>query len=283
MTQPRTCLITGANTGIGEVTARELLRADWDVVLACRSRERAEAAAKRMAEATGRDAPPILDLDLGSLRSVRDAAHRFLDEGRPLHCLINNAGVAGFRGQTEDGFELAFGVNHLGHFLFTRLLTPRLVESAKDGPVARVVNVASRAHQRTRRFNLDRVKEPTRTVTGYPEYAVSKLANVLFSARLALELKDQRVHSFSLHPGVVASDVWRRVPAPIRALMKRFMITNEEGALTTLHCATADGLATGTYFSESAPKQTGRLARRVDYRDDLWARSEEWCSEFLDG
>lgn len=124
----KVCLVTGANTGIGAVTARELAHAGAHVVLACRKKERAEPVLAEIAADGGK--ADFLQLDLADLASVRSAAEGFLARDLPLHVLVNNAGLAGQRGITKDGFELAFGVNHLGHFLFTLLLLDKLKESA---------------------------------------------------------------------------------------------------------------------------------------------------------
>ena len=274
----KVCIITGANTGIGEVTARELVAAGAEVFLACRSAERGQAAAERIAEATGKPAPALLPLDLGSFESVRACVDLFLATGKPLHLLINNAGLAALHGTTTEGFEMAFGVNHLGHFLLTLLLEHKLVETAKDAEPTRIVTVASRAHQKAKGIDWAAVQTRTSTSTGFPEYCVSKLANVLFSAKLAERLRGKNVQCYALHPGVVASDVWRRVPAPIRFLMKLFMISNEEGAQTTLHCATSPQCATqtGLYYDKSAVKKASALGRDTALADELWKRSAEW-------
>ncbi len=277
--QGKRIMVTGANTGIGEVTARVLLEQGAEVIIACRNQEKAQAAADRMASATGKAAPELLALDLSSFDSIRRAADTFAATGRPLHVLINNAGLAGTRGTTREGFELAFGVNHLGHFLLTHLLKETLVAGASNESPARVVNVASRAHSRTKGIDFQAVQEMTRTRTGFPEYASSKLANVLFSAQLAKRWKADNIHSYAVHPGVVASDVWRRVPGPVRFLMKRFMITNEEGALTTLHCAMSDRCngETGLYYAESATKEPSTMSQDVALQEKLWGLSLEWA------
>ncbi|MFK8003108.1 MAG: SDR family NAD(P)-dependent oxidoreductase [Polyangiales bacterium] len=274
----KVCVITGANTGIGEVAARELVAAGAEVFLACRSAERGKAAAERIAAATGKEAPALLPLDLGSFESVRACADLFLGMNKPLHMLINNAGLAGFQGQTTEGFEMAFGVNHLGHFLLTLLLEDKIVESAKDGDPARIVTVASRAHRKATGIDWAAAQQRTKTTSGYPEYCVSKLANILFSAKLAERLKDKNVLCYSLHPGVVASDVWRRVPGPFRFIMKLFMITNEEGAMTTLHCATSPECATqtGLYYDKCAPVKPNGLGTDMALAEELWKRSIEW-------
>ena len=140
----RVALVTGANTGIGLVTARELAKLGAHVFIACRSADKAQPAVQEIQSATGNQQVEALSLELGDLTSVRRCAQSFLDRGLPLHLLINNAGVAGARGATSSGFELAFGVNHVGHFLLTALLCERI----KDSGPARIVTVASEAHYR---------------------------------------------------------------------------------------------------------------------------------------
>lgn len=275
----RVCLVTGANTGIGLVTARELARAGAHVFLGCRSPERAEAALGAIRAAAPEARVEALAMDLGSLASTRDAARRFLDRGLPLHVLVANAGLAGPRGLTGDGFELAFGTNHLGHYLLARSLLDRLVASAP----ARVVTVSSKSHYQARGIDWDAVRRPTRSVTGLPEYEVSKLANVLFSAELARRSDPAKLTTYALHPGVIASDIWRRVPWPLRGLMKLFMITTEEGARTTLHCATAPALQaeTGRYYDACREKKPSAPARDPALARELWERSEAWVAGFL--
>lgn len=270
----RVFIVTGANTGIGRVTARELARAGAHVILACRSLERSQEALDEINALGGAGQGEFMALDLGDLESVRGFAQAFLARDLPLHGLINNAGLAGQRGSTSQGFELAFGVNHLGHFLLTLLLLDRLKESAP----ARIVNVASRAHSRSRGLDFEALRQPTKTTTGFPEYQDSKLANVLFTAEMRRRLEGSQVTCVSLHPGVVASDIWRRVPWPLRGLMKLFMVTNEEGAQTTLHCATSPQVAQdpALYYNNSKPHKASRLARDPQLAQELWKRSQEW-------
>ncbi|MCB9588624.1 MAG: SDR family oxidoreductase [Polyangiaceae bacterium] len=272
--QGKVCVVTGANTGIGKVTAQELARAGATVVLACRSRQKTEEAMNDIRKDIPEAKLEFLELDLASLESVRKAAAEFLASERPLHILVNNAGLAGTRGQTKDGFELTFGVNHVGPYLFTRLLLDRVVESAP----ARIVNVSSKSHYQTKDFDLSGVKERTKTIGGIPEYALSKLANVLFTIELDKRLQGTGVSTYALHPGVVASDVWRSVPWPVRSVIKLFMLTNEEGAQTTLHCALSDeaGKESGLYYEKSRPKKASRLARDPALPKQLWDASAEW-------
>lgn len=271
----RTFLVTGANTGIGRVTATELARRGGRVVLACRNEAKALPVIASIIASTGNKQVKFLPVDLANLASVREGAQKFLARDEPLHVLVNNAGVAGSRGLTVDGFELAFGTNHLGHFLLTNMLLDRLRAS---GP-SRVVTVASDAHHRARGIDFDAVRRPTRSPTGMTEYSVSKLCNVLFTQELARRLAGSGVTTYAVHPGVIASDIWRRVPWPIRPVMTRFMKSPEEGAQTTLWCATSDAVAdeSGWYYdscrrAEPSPVATPELA------SELWATSEAWAA-----
>jgi retinol dehydrogenase-12 len=273
----RTVLVTGANTGIGRVTAVELARMGAEVVLAGRSEERTRPVVEEIRAAGGK--ADFLELDLGDLSSVRRAAQSYLDGGRPLHVLVNNAGLAGSRGLTKDGFELIVGTNHLGPFLFTLLLLPRLREAG----AARIVNVASIAHFKAKGIDWEAVRKPTAHFTSLHEYQVSKLANVVFTRELARGKAGPGVRSYSLHPGVIASDVWRKVPWPIRPLMKLRMKSNEEGARTSIHCAASSSVADddGLYYDECQVRTPNPLVEDAAVGKDLWSRSEEMVGEYL--
>jgi len=264
-------VVTGANTGIGRVTAVELAKQGAHVFLACRSEERTRPVLDEIKASGGR--AELLKLDLADLTSVRKCADELLRRNEPISLLVNNAGLAGAHGLTKDGFELTFGTNHLGPYLFTRLLLPAL-ERAEE---ARIVNVASTGHYRARGIDWEAVRKPTVTRTAFPEYCVSKLANVLFTAELARRAP-KTIHSYALHPGAVASDVWREVPWGLRHVMKLFMLSNEQGARTTLYCATSDavGEANGRYYDNSREKTPSKLAADETLARTLWEKSAAW-------
>jgi len=273
--QGKTFLITGANTGIGKITARELAKRGAHVILACRSADKTQPVIDEIKQETGNDKLEFVALDLADLASVRRCADELLARNIPIHGLINNAGLAGSRGTTKDGFELTFGTNHLGHYLLTRLLLDRIKQS---GP-ARIVNVASASHYQAKGINWDALRAKTKSRTGIPEYAVSKLSNVLFTKELARRLEGTNVTTYALHPGVVATDVWRRVPSPVRWVMKKFMVTPEEGAQTSIRCATAPELAseTGRYYDrDGKERRPNKLANDVELAKQLWTKSAEW-------
>ncbi|MBK6693722.1 MAG: SDR family oxidoreductase [Myxococcales bacterium] len=273
----RNVLITGANTGIGLATAEALAERGDRIWLANRSAEKTRAVVLELARRYPKARIEGLSLDLADLASVRACAARFEAAHEPLHVLIANAGLAGQRGATKQGFELAFGTNHLGHFLLTQGLLPALLRA--NG--ARVVVVASRAHYRAKSLDLTALRQPTATYTGIAEYGVSKLANVLFAKELARRFEGKGISTYALHPGVVRSDIWRRIPWPIRALATWHMITNEEGAKTSLHCANEPGLdgKSGLYWDKCEERMPSELAQRRDLAEELWTRSEEWTRE----
>lgn len=271
-------VITGANTGIGYVTALELVRSGVHVTLAGRSPEKNARARHAIVEATGSTAVDVVALDLADLDSVRTCAET-LARGPRIDLLVNNAGLGGIRGTTRQGFELTFGTNHLGHYLLTRLLVDQLGHLA---PGARVIHVSSRTHEKAKRPAWDTLVGETRTFTGLPEYAVSKLANVLFTAELARRDDPSRFVALSLHPGRVATDIFKRIPRPLQAIHKivRPMITPEQGAATTLHCATAPAaqLTHGGYFSNCRLAEPAPLARDAALARELWERSAAWVA-----
>jgi retinol dehydrogenase 12 len=270
----RAFLITGGNTGIGLATAIALARGGGRVHIACRSATAGEAAVARIKAESGSADVWLLPLDLASLSSVRACAASFLARDEPLHVLVNNAGVGGQRGITADGFELHFGVNHLGHFALTQLLLDRI---AASGPDARIVNVSSEAHYGAHGIDFAAVRRPTATFTGSQEYAVSKLCNVLYTQELARRLDGAAVHAYALHPGVVASDIWRRVPRLARWFVTRRMLTIEQGAVTSVYCATSPDVAadTGLFYDKCAAKAASQVAT-PELAAQLWKHSAEW-------
>src|ERR1051326_7137447 len=184
-------------------------------------------------------------------------------------------GLARRRGLTRQGFELMFGVNHLGHFVLTNALLGCLEASAP----ARVVTVSSDSHYAARGIDWDALRRPERGLTGLHGYAVSKLCNVLFSAELARRTAGSGVTTYALHPGMVASDIWRRVPWPVRPLIQRRMLTVEQGAETSLYCAAAPSVASesGLFYDKCAHREPSPVAT-PELAAELWKRSEEWAA-----
>jgi NAD(P)-dependent dehydrogenase (short-subunit alcohol dehydrogenase family) len=272
----RVALISGANIGIGRVTALRLAQAGFTVFLAGRSAQRTQAVIDEIHATTKTSNKAFfLPLQLDDLNSVRECAALFLARQLPLHLLVNNAGLAGRKGQNRQGFEMAFGVNHLGHFLLTHLLLDTLKASAP----AKVVTVASRAHLMAYQgLDWPALQQATRSLTGTSEYGVSKLANILFSAHLAKILAGTGVSTYSLHPGVVDTEVWRELPGFLRPLLRlRGLLTPEEGAQTTLYCALqAPASESGLYYDKSRIKTPSRIAQDAQLAEQLWHQSLQW-------
>ncbi|XP_036166636.1 retinol dehydrogenase 12 isoform X2 [Myotis myotis] len=265
-------VITGANTGIGKETARELARRGARVYIACRDVLKGESAASEIRADTKNSQVLVRKLDLSDTKSIRAFAEGFLAEEKQLHILINNAGVMMCPySKTADGFETHLGVNHLGHFLLTHLLLERLKESAP----ARVVNLSSVVHiaGKIRFHDLQGEKRYSR---GFA-YCHSKLANVLFTRELAKKL--QGVTTYSVHPGIVRSELVRHsfLMCLLWRLFSPFLKSAREGAQTSLHCALAEGLEplSGKYFSDCKRAWVSPRARNNKTAERLWAVSCE--------
>ncbi|KAK9516703.1 hypothetical protein VZT92_024621 [Zoarces viviparus] len=270
----KTVLITGGNTGIGKETAVDLAKRGARVILACRDMDRANRAAEEVKKRSGNDNVIVKKLDLASLQSVRQLAKDVLaSEGR-LDVLINNAGVMSCpKWQTEDGFEMQFGVNHLGHFLLTNCLLDLLKKSASS----RIVTVSSLAHQRGQIYFDDIHQE--KDYRPWKSYAQSKLANVLFTRELAKKLQGTGVTTYSLHPGVIRTELGRHF-WPTMPLWKRVVYTPlmflikspTEGAQTTIYCAVEESLQneSGLYYSDCAPKSAAPQGLDDEAAKKLW-------------
>jgi NAD(P)-dependent dehydrogenase (short-subunit alcohol dehydrogenase family) len=281
-------LVTGANAGIGFEAAKVLAARGATVILACRDVAKAESAGERIRVAAPRSQAHTLALDLASLASVRRAAERFrADHGR-LDLLINNAGVIHpARAETEDGFELHFGTNHLGHFALTGLLLDRLLAT----PGSRVVTVSSNGHRRAD-VHLDDLS----LRRGYglnAAYGQSKLANLLFTYHLQRQLAAISAPTIAVaaHPGNAYTDVGRHMPGWVRlALSPRLRLLNSwllhdahAGALPTLRAAVDAAATGGEYYGPGGrreftghPIQVRSSARSedVELQQRLWQESE---------
>lgn len=272
----RTAVVTGANSGIGKMTAQELARRGARVVLACRSRERGEAAAFDLRQESGNNEVIFMALDLASLASVRAFATAFLNSEPRLDILIHNAGISSC-GRTREPFNLLLRVNHIGPFLLTHLLLPRLKTCAPS----RVVVVSSAAHRRGR-LNFTRLDRP---VVGWQQelraYADSKLANVLFARELATQLEGTGVTCYAAHPGPVNSELFlRHVPGWLRPLLRplAWLVLRAPGggAQTPLYCALQEGIEplSGRYFANCHVEEVPPAARDDRAARQLWETSK---------
>jgi NAD(P)-dependent dehydrogenase (short-subunit alcohol dehydrogenase family) len=289
----RVAVVTGANSGIGLVAARELARAGASVVLACRDPARGESALEDVRESAGDAAPELRRLDLADLSSVREFATAVSEEHEGIDLLVNNAGVmAPPRRLTADGFELQLGTNHLGHFALTGLLLRRLL--ARSEP--RVVTVSSSAH-RIGRIRFDDLNWERR-YERWQAYGQSKLANLLFAYELQrrAEAAEAPLKSFGVHPGYAATNLQSAGPGTGGGLLARLntaamAISNlllaqseEMGALPTLFAATAPSLPGGSFAGPTGlagqrghPALVGSsgASKDPDVAARLWKVSEE--------
>ena len=257
----RTAVVTGANSGIGFETARVLAERGAAVVLACRDPGRAEEAAERIAGTAPGAELGIVKLDLGSLTSVREAAGELRATRPKLDLLVNNAGVMYPPYQrTEDGFELQFGVNHLGHFALTGLLLGQMLAM----PGSRVVTVSSQGHRLGRIDFGDLQSE--RRYSRVAAYGQSKLANLLFTFELQRRLATAGAATSALaaHPGVTRTELTRYLPGWMQAAAGLLPFQGSEmGALPTLRAATDAGARGGEYYGPSGPGEMRGYPRRV--------------------
>ncbi len=280
----RTAIVTGANSGLGLVTAIELARHGAQVVVAARSTGKGEAAAQEIRAAAGGPEPRALALDLASLESVRDFAREF--DGERVHLLVNNAGVMMTpRQTTSDGFELQLGTNHLGHFALTGLL----LDALRRSDSGRVVTLSSNEH-RGGRIDFDDL-QLERNYSPRASYRRSKLANAVFAVELDRRLRaaGSPVISVFAHPGYSATSLQSSGPTGLLkgllAVSNRLMAQSaERGALPTLYAATAPGVAGGDYYGPDGRGEFRGFPKKVEAIPDahdpaigkrLWEVSEE--------
>lgn len=268
------CVVTGANTGIGKATALGLARRGATVVLACRDADKGRAALAEIEAQAGAACGPLhfMRLDLASLASVRAFAAELATRMPRVDVLLENAGVStGVRSLSEDGYELDFAVNHLGHFLLAELLMPLLRAAAP----ARIVVLSSSIHS-SAKLDFDDL-QGERSWSAMGAYGRSKLANMLFVRELARRIEGSGVTVNAVHPGVIASELARDFPAPLRWIAKVFFKSTEAGARTSLHVATSPEVAdkNGAYFASSRETKPGKNALDDEAARRLWAVSEE--------
>jgi len=253
-------LITGANSGIGYHAAFTLARKGAHVVMACRDRSKGEAALARITTEAPGTSTELAIFDLASLASIHDFAERELEQRRPLHVVINNAGVMAppQRLQTADGFELQFGTNVLGHFALTGLLFPALQQAAAESSEPpRVITIASIAHKRGR-LNFDDLQY-TQNYSPMKTYQQSKLANLMLALEMDRRLRaaGSPILSIAAHPGVANTNLFQTgersaienaARKALGHLIGAFLNSGQEGALPTLYAATASAAEGGSYY-----------------------------------
>jgi NAD(P)-dependent dehydrogenase (short-subunit alcohol dehydrogenase family) len=272
------CLVTGANSGIGKVTAKALAERGATVIMVSRSREKGEAARDEIVRKTGNKNVDLMTADFSDLSQVRRLAAGVKAKYPRLHILVNNAGTFIDKWTlTVDGYEATFAVNHLGYFL----LTEELLDLLKSSAPARIVNVASDAHNRGHIHFDDLNLE--KGYGAWKAYCQSKLANVLFTYELARRLEGTGVTANCVHPGVVGTNLFNSVggwAGKIVRLFTPFMRTPEKGADTMIWLASSPEVegVTGKYFSDRKDQATNPESYDTAVAARLWEVSERMCS-----
>ncbi len=271
----KVAVITGTTHGIGRVTARALARAGYRVLMLCRNAVLATDVAAGISRETPGARVEVVPCDLAVQASVRTAAQQVLEQSAGIDLLINNAGIVSSRHRMSvDGYELTFATNHLGPFLLTQLLLPRV----HDG--GRIIHVASRVHF-DGHLDLTDIRNPAARYRPIAAYARSKLANVMHCFALARRLQGRPITANCLHPGVVASNLLPKWLQIVKPWITPVTLDNERGAQTTLYLALSPDVAgrSGLYFDEhQAVQPAAAAARDLAAQERLWEASERYTS-----
>ena len=277
----KTCLITGANTGIGKETARQIADLGANVIMVCRNQEKGEQAKEEIIQATDNENIELLICDLASLKDVKRFAEEFLQTHANLHVLINNAGVFHMkRTTTQDGYESTFAVNYLAHYYLTELLLPLLKKSSPS----RIINLSSNIH---RSFKI-KMKDPflENGYLGPQAYSNSKTAMVLFTNKLARELEGTEMTANSVNPGHVKTQM---TTVGLSKVFRKFADiilpprTIEHSAKTSVYVASSNDLEgiSGKYFTDCKESKTAKMTKTIHNQDYLWELSKRLVTEAL--
>ncbi|XP_059049284.1 retinol dehydrogenase 11-like [Achroia grisella] len=282
-----TAIITGCNSGIGRETAADLYSRGARVIMACRDTNKAEVAKtdieNEIDKTEIRGDLIVEKLDVSSLKSVRDFVSKILETEPQIHILINNAGVMMCpESKTEDGFETHIGTNHFGHALLTLLLLPRMIKSAPS----RIVFVSSKLHT-SHKVDLDDLNFEKSEYNANVAYCRSKGANVLFAKALAIKLKEHNIKdvtTYSLHPGVIKTDISRHFDKTVARGATwafnnagMFLKSPKCGAQTSIYCAVDEACNedSGLYYSDCAVKRPSKQCQDDDFAIQFWEKTIE--------
>jgi retinol dehydrogenase-14 len=277
----KTCIVTGANSGIGKETALGLAQMGARVIMVCRNAEKGKAALEEIRRESGSSQVDLLIADMSSQASVRALAEQIRQKYPRLDVLVNNAGgAAPTRTISADGIEMTLATNHLCAALLTLLLLDLLKASAPS----RIINVSSEA-QRRARLDMNDLQFERRKYRGIAAYGQSKLLMNAFTFELARRLAGSGVTANCLHPGVVATNIWSANPAPliaklIIAVVKPFMLSSKRGAAVSLYLATSPEVAqvSGEYFVKSKPAKSNPLSRDPRLMSEIWLSTAQMTS-----
>jgi len=276
----RTVIVTGANSGIGKETARGFAKRKARVIMACRDMEKCKAARRELALDTRNTSLACRQCDLSNFNSVREFAALMKHKEERVDILVNNAAVMRIpkRSTNAQGIETHLATNHLGPFLLTNLLLDKI----KESPAGRIITVSSVGHHRGQ---LDFANLNREDYDPADAYNATKLANVLFTNKLARELEDTTVTAASVHPGNTSTNIFRHMGfyknwfamGVLWPLLWLFLKTPRQGAQTSLYAALSEGVASGGYYVNQAPAEQSDAALDEKLQDRLWATSLLWC------
>lgn len=277
----KVAIVTGANSGIGYETAKDLANRGAKVILACRDQTKGIAAIDAIIKETGNKEVYFQPLDLSSLASVRNFAKAIEAQETRLDILVNNAGTGKLDNSlTEDKLPIEMQVNHFGPFLLTVLLLPLLKSSGSS----RIVNVSSVMHY-FGNIDLDKIHLPAKNAFNHSRvYANSKLANILFTKELHQRLSGSRVTVNCLHPGAVNTEIFRNQPRFVRSIFRFFFKTPWEGAQTSIYLAVSEEVegVSGKYFVDCEEATVSSKARNSLLATRLWERTETLVSRYME-
>lgn len=273
----KVALVTGVTSGVGTATAEAIASTGAELFMVCRNRDKGAAVLADIKQKTGNDNIHLLVGDLGVQADIRRVANEFLDTGKPLHLLINNAGVVNMRRNvTVDGIEETFAVNHLAYFLLTELLRDRIVASAP----ARIVSVASNAHEFCKEIHFDDINYESRPYKTFEVYGHSKLANILWTREIARQLAGSGVTANCVHPGAVRTGLGTQngwLGKVVTKLVGPFFRSPAKGAETSVFLATSDKVegVSGVYFYNCKKLEAKPWARDDAAAKRLWDVSRQ--------
>jgi NAD(P)-dependent dehydrogenase (short-subunit alcohol dehydrogenase family) len=274
----KTTIITGCTSGIGLITAKELAKAGQNLILISRNLEKLNEVSKELCEKYPNQNFKVYQCDFENLQAVADCAKTISIENPQIDILINNAALWESKYRTNtDGFEITWTVNYFAPFIFTYHLLPPLKEQAAKTKDARIITVGSEAH----RFGVLDL-ENLNTYHFQKTYGLTKLADMLWSFKLARELEGTDVTVNTLHPGVIATGLWRKLPKAIVWFLNKVLISPDEGAKTTIYLATVESQnTTGAYFDKSKVAQASEQAQNKNLQEELYRFTIEKLKKYL--
>ncbi|GAB3903723.1 SDR family oxidoreductase [Mucilaginibacter boryungensis] len=276
----KTTVITGATSGIGKETALALAQKDHAVYMLVRNVEKGKQVRNEIIAASNNRYIHVIYCDLADLKTVKAATEILKEKLFAINVLINNAGgIFATRELSEDGYEMTFAANHLGHFLLTMSLMP-LLEKGQ----ARIINVSSEAHRIGKLYFDDLQAE--KEYSSFKRYGMAKLFNIYFAKSLAERYQNKGITAFALHPGMVSTAFWAQSSGWAKVLefiSRPFMITAQQGAQTSVYLATAPKLdkESGQYFKKQHVAKPSSLANNKSARDQLWDISTQLTKAYL--